>query len=287
MTADPNGPVVDGKDQAPKLLLDTNVYLDLADGLLPSEGERLEAIAGHRYPPLLWSCQITSDELVSRTCEGPETFRRYREALWWMDRLCSLFGMTEPLWWVVRRGVFASLGPKDDDLGELGRTLVDVRRAIIRADTYDLLPFKIRSTIENRLRSHYAERIDAWVEKRTKLNEEARKKVMPGDPGIEDTVLAANAVLAVSRDVMEKDIPTWGPQRDEADQRHEQREQIAFEVALLRKAQNRDGYNHAKRRSDYNDYWLCAYPAAGYTIVTREKRLPEALNQGGCVIPVW
>ena len=73
--------------------------------------------------------------------------------------------------------------------------------------------------------------------------------------------------------------------RDEADQKHAQREQIAFEVSLLGKALNPAGYNHAKRRSDCNDYWLCAYPAAGYTIVTREKRLPDALKQGKCVDP--
>ncbi len=57
---------------------------------------------------------------------------------------------------------------------------------------------------------------------------------------------------------------------------------IAFEVSLLRKAQNPSGYNHAKWRGDHNDYWLLAYPAAGYTIVTREKRLPAALKQAEC-----
>lgn len=268
-----------GEAQVPKLLLDTNVYLDLADGLLPTESKRLEAIAAHRDPPLLWTCQIPFDELVCRTSEGgPTDFLRYRAALRWMDDLCE---MAEPLWWVLRRAVFVAAGPKDD---ELAQALVEIRQEILRAETYDQLPAHFKSAIDA-LRAQYTERIDAWVKRRTRMNGAAREKVKPGERGIRDTVLASNAVSAVLRKYVEADATTWGPLRAEEDQKHAQREVIAFEVSLLRKALNPAGYNHAKRRSDYNDYWLCAYPAAGYTIVTREKRLPDALKQGECVDP--
>jgi len=279
MSPDPNALPVDTARPAPKLLLDTNVYLDLADGHLPAEGERLKVVAAHRDPPLLWSCQIVLDELICRTCQGPEDFLRHQAALRWMDSLCGVLGTGEPLWWVLRRAVFASDGPKDTEATEI---LVKVRRAVLRAETYDQVPDGIRAGIEG-LAAHYGERIDAWVESRTKLNAAAREKVKPGERGVRDTVVATDTVLQIARKYTEGDIPEWGPMRDPADQKHAQREQIAFEVSLLRKAQNPGGYNHAKWRGDYNDYWLCAYPAAGYTIVTRERRLRDALKQGECV----
>lgn len=281
MSADPNALPLPEDPQPPKLLLDTNVYLDLADGHLPADGERLKTIAEHRDPPLLWSCQIVLDELVCRTCQGPEDFLRHQSALRWMDSLCGVLGTGEPLWWVLRRAVFVSDGPKDNEAAEI---LVQVRRAVLRAETYAQVREKVRAGIEG-LAAHYGERIDAWVESRTKLNEAAREKVKPGERGVRDTVVAADTVLQIARKYTVDDIPDWRPMRDPDDQKHAQREQIAFEVSLLRKAQNPAGYNHAKWRSDYNDYWLCAYPAAGYTIVTREKRLRDALKQGECVDP--
>jgi hypothetical protein len=49
--------------EAPKLLLDTNVYLDLGDGLLSGLEKRLLAIAAHRTPPLFWACEIRTPPL--------------------------------------------------------------------------------------------------------------------------------------------------------------------------------------------------------------------------------
>ena len=59
-----------------------------------------------------------------------------------------------------------------------------------------------------------------------------------------------------------------------------QRERIAFEASQIFKAGTR-GYRVDKHPTDFNDAWLCAYPAAGYTIVTKDGRLREALKQGG------
>lgn len=280
MSADPNALPVDSEQQAPKLLLDTNVYLDLADGTLGDDlGRRLAAIAAHRDPPLLWACQVTFDELVCHLPDGPATFPLYRTALRWMEHLCKGRGMAEPTDWVRRCGVFTRVVPDD---GLLGAKLVGIRRNILGANSYEDIAPEIRSTIDL-VKTGYKRRIDDWVDGRTAVGEIARAEV--GKQGLRYGDVAADHILTVSQETCGGEAATSGPTRADEDQKRVQRELIAFEVSLLRKAQNPAGYNHAKRRSDYNDYWLCAYPAAGYTIVTRETRLPEALRQGGCVDP--
>jgi hypothetical protein len=271
---------VSDEQQTPKLLLDTNVYLDLADGTLGDDvGRRLARIAAHRDPPLLWACGVTFDELVCHLPDGPATFPLYRTALRWVELLCKGRGMAEPTDWVRRCGVFTRIVPDD---GLLGAKLVGVRRNILKANSYEDIAPEIRSTIDL-VKTSYKRRIDDWVEGRTTVGDVARAQV--GKQGLRYADVAADQILTVSRETCASEVATSGPVRTDEDQRHVQRELIAFEVSLLRKAQNPAGYNHAKRRSDYNDYWLCAYPAAGYTIVTREKRLRDALKQGECVEP--
>jgi hypothetical protein len=64
-----------------------------------------------------------------------------------------------------------------------------------------------------------------------------------------------------------------------------QREQIALETAFLNMSRNPQPYNHGNHRSDYNDYWLCTYCAADYTLVTTDGRLRTALRDAGCEDP--
>ena len=54
-----------GTPTSPKLLLDANVFRDLANGAIPQFEERLRRVAAFRSPPLLWICPITFDEIVS------------------------------------------------------------------------------------------------------------------------------------------------------------------------------------------------------------------------------
>ena len=64
-----------------------------------------------------------------------------------------------------------------------------------------------------------------------------------------------------------------------------QREFIAFELAFVLKCGNRDGYNVRKYANDYNDALLCRYPSAGYTLVTSDRRMIDALREGRCKDP--
>lgn len=273
--------------EAPKFILDTNVYLDLADRQLLAVEKRLDAIAKHRAPPLLWACEHTFDELVCHiTDEEASEFPRYRAALWWMERLCKGRGMAEPHKWAMRRGVFAGVVPDD---GELALALVRARREILGAERYDQLSSEVRQTIEV-MRADYRRRIDDWVAGRTTVQDALRAQIVldppdqprPREAPAEYIDAAAKVLLEVSRNHAAKEIPKWGPLRTEDDQKCEQRELIAFEVALIRKAENPAGYDHARRRSDYNDYWMLAYPAAGYTLATSDKRLRNLIRFGGC-----
>jgi predicted nucleic acid-binding protein len=268
--------------EAPKLLLDTNIYLDLVDGRLTRAEAQLLKLAAQRTPPLFWACEVTLDELVCRMRPGNRAhFDRNRSALRWMDDLCGVLGTAEETKWIMLRGVFAAAVPSN---GRRASTFVRVRRAIQRTNSYEELPPAFQSKI-NELRAQYSERIDRWVEGRRVVGEAARAKVQPGDRGVRAEVAAADVVLEISRKHAADYAPIWGAFRSEEDQKRAQRELIAFEVSYLQKARGPEGYNHDKHRSDFNDYWLCAYCAAGYTVVTNDERLRSMVRDGGCDNP--
>jgi hypothetical protein len=268
-------------DLAPRLLLDTNIYRHI-DGRLAGQNERLLRVAAHRTPPLLWACEITFDELVYRIRrDDSQEFERCRRALRWMERLCGGRGMAEDNKWILRSGVFEQAAPYD---GRLAVELVKVRRGIIETKTVADFPDSFWAVIEE-LRTGYQTRIDAWVAGRTTTGEAARVRPLPGAPVVEGSEVAAGAVLEISRKHAANSADTWGAFRSDEDQRRAQRELIAFEVSLLDKARHPQGYNHDKHRSDYNDYWLCAYCAAGYTLVTADDRLRRSLLDAGCKDP--
>ena len=77
----------------------------------------------------------------------------------------------------------------------------------------------------------------------------------------------------------------WGPFRPEEEQRREQREMVAFEVAHLMNSRNPQGYNFRNHEGDCNDGWLLAYLAVGYRLVTSDRRLRRALETGECKNP--
>jgi hypothetical protein len=268
--------------EAPKLLLDTNVDLDLADGRLASVEGPLMKLAAHRTPPLFWGCEIVFDELVCRMRPDDQAdFERHQAALRWMEKLCGGRGMTEDQKWILRRGVFQRAAPCD---GKLAAAIVHVRREILAAKSYGDLDPVLRQKIDE-LRADYRRRIDAWVARRSEVGHAARAPLQPGDAGVRAAVAAAAAVLEISRKHASEHTAVWGAFRSDEDQQRAQRELIAFEVSYLQKARGAQPYNHEKHRSDYNDYWLCAYCAAGYTIVTTDGRLRSAVRDGGCSDP--
>jgi hypothetical protein len=267
---------------APKLLLDTNVFRDLADGTLAQFEQRLVNVAWHRSPPLLWACPITFDEIVCHIrAEEADRFEHFREALRWMDRLCGNLGMAEDLPWVLRRGVFTRAVSYD---GVLSTVLNWARRRLIKVERFADVPEDLIDNI-GRLRAQSRENIEAWNGRRRQMQKRARVEPKPGEPRVEGTVAASGAVLVVSRRHVEVDLPVWGPFRSDDDQRMNQREMAAFELSHLLKARHRQGYNVQKHEGDYNDGWLVAYTAAGYHLVTGDRRLRRALEMGECKDP--
>jgi hypothetical protein len=254
----------------------------LGDRRLADHRERLVRVAAHTTPPLFWACEITFDELLCRLFPDDQAeFEKYRRALWWMEKLSGELGTAEDKDWALRAGVFAGSVPCNRARGAM---LVDVRREILRAKTYEDLPPLFRSKLDD-LRAGYRERIDRWVAGRTTVGEAARVEPLPDDPKVEGSAVAANAVLEISRKHALANAPDGGVFKSDEEQRRAQRELIAFEAWYLEMARNPKPYNHASHRSDYNDYWLCAYCAAGYTLVTTDGRLLKAIKAGGCSDP--
>lgn len=268
--------------QAPKLLLDTNVFRELADGGLEQDRARLLEISKWRSPPLLWACPITFEELVChvRVAETKQ-FEHFRQALVWMDNLCRNDGIAEDLPWILNWGVFGKGQPYQNGLTV---AINRVRRQIAKAATFDQLSGEIVQAIEQ-MRSHHTDVVDRWTTLRAKTLEAMRVPLSPDDQKIEASGAVGRAVVETSRKYAAFFSPIWGAFRTAEDQRDVQREMIAFTLSDLFKARNPGGYNAHKHKTDYNDGWLCAYPAAGYTLVTLDNRLKDALKQAGCKNP--
>jgi hypothetical protein len=181
----------------PKLLLDANVFRDLADGNLGVYEARLLEVASFRSPPLLWVCPTTFDEIVSHIrAEEAARFPHFREALRWMDRLCGNAGMAEDFPWILWHGLFVGSAPYDK--GELSVLLNQLRRELIKAQRFEEVS---QENIEAILwiRQDAKRRIDKWAEGKRELHEKARPEPKPGEPRIEGKVAMASAILDSSR----------------------------------------------------------------------------------------
>lgn len=266
--------------EAPRFLLDTNVYVDLADGLLGDRRERLLKVAAQATLPLFWACEVTFEELMARLrLSDQRRFVRHRKALWWMEKLTGVAGMAEDRNWIKRRGVFVHGVPHDRAHAD---AMVASRQVILRAKNGRELPRQFRSIILSRRRALYRS-ITRWVADRKKLGRQirlwiAREKARGVDVRRTTADLVVDAVLAITRKHALADASTWGAVRSDADQREAQRELMAFEASYFQKEGDKQPYNYRKWRSDYGDYWLLAYCAAGYTLVTTDGRLRNSLR---------
>jgi hypothetical protein len=273
-----------GTPAAPKLLLDASVFRDLASGDLRDQEARLLRVAERRSPPLLWVSPTTFDEIVSHIrAEEAHRFQHFRDSLRWVDRLCGNAGTAEALPWILQRGVFAGPDAPYDEQ-KVSVPINRARRALIKLERFEDVPPTILDAVKQ-VRADAIEKIDSWAERTRELHAKARVEPAPGEPRIEGKVAVSGAFLEISRKHAEPFRPLWGEFRTDEEQRREQRETIAFELALLQNARNPQGYNVDNHRGDYHDGWLLAYTAAGYHFVTRDARLRSALRMGGCDAP--
>jgi hypothetical protein len=267
---------------APKLLLDANIFRQLAHGELAAFENRLLALAAHRSPPLLWTCPITFDEIACHIrSEEADRFPQFRAALMWMEKLCGNSGMAEDLSWVLRRAVFVGPVPYD---GAVSQDVNRTRRQLINAARFADIPEGLLRFLGD-LRQETRQRIDDWTAMRSETLRMVRIKPKPGEATVEGSEAVARVMLRVSRKNASDEIPLWGPLRPEAEQLELQREMIAFSLSDLMKAKASKTYSPGKNDNDYNDGWLLAYPAVGYLVVTQDRRLRRAIEIGGCKDP--
>jgi hypothetical protein len=98
--------------------------------------------------------------------------------------------------------------------------------------------------------------------------------------------MVTDALLNVTRGQRKKKHgAVWGALKSDADRAADLREVIAFETARLMKGANDPKYNVNNHRSDFNDNYLCAYLAVGYTLVTEDRGIRSDIITGGCPEP--
>ena len=164
---------------APADLKDTNIYRSLATGKLDSYKSRLLQIAKFRTPPILWACEITTEELLGHIRpEEAARFAHFRDALEWMDRLCGNLGMAETLPWILRRGVFATIKAHDT---RLSTTFNYLRRRVIKAAKFGDLDPDLLSNLAGR-RINHLDRVRDWATRLAMTLDEiqVRIKKVPG-----------------------------------------------------------------------------------------------------------
>ncbi len=271
----------------PQLLLDTNVFRDLAENPRAEVAKRLRAIASQRNPTLLWTCDIVHQEIFAHlVSEEREHFVRFRDALKWIDVLCGDNGMacesTEPM----RRAMHKNPRPTDvNALVELnrlrGRVVACNTFDDVRGDDRDLLAKVHEMTVTDKRH---------WAEKR----QEATVLFRDANPMESERVPETKhgSAAEIVNDVLsglflatgEAFVSEHGPLQEKGYFCSQLREFLHFEAALLIKGRLR-GFSFLKHENDYYDHMLCAFPAAGYTLVTGDQRLAGALRMAGCPSP--
>lgn len=196
-----------------------------------------------------------------------------------MDRICSNGGMAEDLPWVLNRAVFERAVPND---GETAVAFNQTRRTLIKAKRFIDVPQDLLDAIKA-MRIRARERLDMWAARQEKMRAVVKAEPKPGEPRVEGSIATSNAFFLVFRKFAAPLIPIWGPFRPEAEQRYEQRELAAFQLAQVLKS--RQGYNFQGHEGDFNDGWLLAYLSVGYRLVTGDQRLRRALETAECRDP--
>jgi hypothetical protein len=258
---------------APKLLLDANIFRRLGESKLAAYEERLLQIAKSHTPPLLWICPITFEELFGNLRGGkPEEFVRIQAALAWTHRLCGVDGIAEELEWIVKRGLFVNAQPYDQ---ALSLAFDDARRTVLEAASFEDIPSEVIAAVGSMSAIHFANQKRS-LPSRVALIEEAKLPPDPNKPLTDTATVVTNNSILVFRRRHQADRYLWGDFKSVEDQALAFRELFAFDMWHLDQAAEHANYNVEKRKGDYNDRWLCAYPAAGYELVTLDTGILNA-----------
>lgn len=267
----------------PKLLLDTNVLRKLAHGDLRSFEDRLLALATPAAGRLIWFPEVALQELLFRIANANErTFPALIEALRWADRLAGT-QVAEGYDYALRVG--AATEPRDRNK-ERRLAINEARGRLVKVDRLaemppDLLAIaKSVGDMTDRQRATWAQRC------RKRASDLAKP-----DPTSEQLVgqQIVNRVVQIMCEtfveVADRHSTEHGPSRTAEEIRTNLREFLYFDAALIVKGLGRNGYNFEGHRTDFHDYVLCAYPAAGYSVITCDGRLRHALEMTQCPAP--
>jgi hypothetical protein len=274
----------------PRLLLDTNVFRHLAHGDLNADLPRIRRIASLSAPRIFWTTILVHDELMAHlTALERSSFGVFRASLEWLDELCGNSGIAEGYPGALRDIVFENPPP----LGKSGRTATNIaRRGILKCRTYEEIPTSLRSLLQ-KLSEDVATDRREWAEGRArnaedviKIGKRRSEPLPPTDYQAHVVDVTADALAEILLERHEHLFSAGAIPRTVADIKHHGREFIHYEAALFLKATHlRNGYNFFKHENDYYDHLLCSFPAAGFTLVTADKRLRSMLEYARCPSP--
>jgi hypothetical protein len=270
-------------EAAPKLLLDTNILVDLAQGKLSEYEGRLEAVA-NAGADLIWLPEIVVQELVAPMIRADDRLMGdLIGALTWADRLAGN-RLAEGYDYALRMG--AASRPADRnaevriEINKARRKLIKMRRrSDLSPDLIEIVTF-LRDVTE-RQRSQWATH---WSRRAVDLRRAAGAAVREL-VAHEMAAFVVNIASEAVEGAAGRHSAEHGRELPRDDIKSNLREFFYFDAALIVKGFGVNGYNFEKNRTDFHDWLLCAYPASGYLVVTGDKRLRDALEMVGCPSP--
>jgi len=268
-----------------KYLLDTNIFRGLAAGDFPAEAAEIDRRLRSGTVLPFFTCEVVINEIVVKLADEPEKrFAEVQSYLSWMERICGNSRVAPSVTNVVRRVLHNN--PQLDADDEIARWN-QVRRQILKARCFSELRPRIQQGIRD-FGPYLRGKLDNWAAEKDQLCRKVRsseklesrsmfqKELVESilDTHVQSMLAAAKLFATHARQVREAlQVST------------DLREYSYFEASIMMKALSNKDFNFAKRRNDYHDQMLCAYPAGGYVLVTKDEGIREKLTLAGCPNP--
>ena len=270
-----------------KYLLDTNIFRGLAAGDFPEEAAEIhkQLRTGTVLP--FFTCEVVIDEIVVKLADDPEKrFAEVQSYLSWMEHICGNSRVAPSVTNVLRRVLHKN--PQLDADDEIAKRN-QVRRQILKARRFSELRPGLQQGIRG-LGPYLRKKLDRWAEEKAELCGKVRSLERPelksrrvSQKELVDRILDTHvqAMLAVAKQFATQE----GQVREATQVRAELREYSYFEASMMTKALSNSEFNFSKRKNDYHDQMLCAYPAGGYILVTNDGGIRKEITHAGCPDP--
>jgi hypothetical protein len=266
-------------------LLDTNIFRGLAASDFPPEATEIDRRLRSGVALPFFTCEVVIDEILVKLADDPvNRFHEVRSSFSWMERICGNSRVAPSATNVIRRAIHNN--PELDADDEIPR-LNQVRREIVKAKSFSELRPQLQDGIRD-FGPYLREKLNKWVAAKDELCRRARSMAestsrKASERELVEQILGIHlqSMLSVGTKAAMREDQTRNPDQISEDLR----EYSHLEALIMTKALLHKRFNFAKHRNDYHDQMLCAYPAVGYVLVTRDRGIRENLALAGCPNP--